>query len=128
VKVNGCCHRVTPIASNFFEEDFPKADVVTMAMILHDWNLERKKELIRKAYEALPTGGVLVSIEAIIDDERRQNSFGLCMSLNMLLEFGADGGFDFTGRDFEQWCRDAGFRHTEVYHLLGPTSAAIAYK
>ncbi len=51
-------------------------------MILHDWNLEKKLHLIHAAYEALPPGGALVAIENIIDDARRENVFGLLMSLN----------------------------------------------
>ena len=97
-----------------------------MGMILHDWNLEKKKILIRKAFEALPQGGALVAIEALIDDARRENAFGLLMSLNMLIEFG--DAFDFTGADFVEWCREAGFSRFEIVPLAGPSSAAIAYK
>ena len=80
--------RIQAIAGDFFKDEFPKADVVTMGNILHDWNLENKQMLIQKAYDALPEGGALVVIEALIDDERRRNAFGLLMSLNMLIEFG----------------------------------------
>jgi hypothetical protein len=97
-----------------------------MGMILHDWNLEHKKMLIAKAYAALPEGGALVAIENIIDDGRRENAFGLLMSLNMLIEFG--DAFDFTGADFTGWCLDAGFSRCEILPLAGPASAAIAYK
>ena len=124
----GVSHRVRFVASNFEDEEFPKGDLITMGMILHDWGLDTKKSLIRKAYNALPVGGALVVLEAIIDDDRRKSTHGLCMSLNMLIEFGADGGFDFTHADFNGWCLEAGFRRTEVMHLLGPSSAAIAYK
>lgn len=120
--------RVNFLASDFMLEDFPAGDVITMGMILHDWGMETKKMLIRKAYKALPPGGAFVAIEAIIDDERRQNTHGMCMSLNMLIEFGADEGFDFSHADFNKWCLEAGFRRTEVMPLLGPSSAVIAYK
>ena len=96
--------------------------MITMGMILHDWNLEKKKHLVRRAYDALPPGGAFVVIENLIDDARRENAFGLMMSLNMLIEFG--DAFDFTGADFSGWCRDAGFRRTEIIHLAGPASAA----
>jgi hypothetical protein len=89
-------------------------------------NLEKKKVLIRKAYEALPKGGAFVAIEALIDDARRENAFGLCMSLNMLIEFG--DAFDYTGADFASWCKEAGFTRFETLPLAGPSSAAIAYK
>lgn len=122
----GLSDRIQIVSGNFFTDSLPKADVITMGMILHDWNLEKKKHLIRLAYEALPENGAFVAIENLIDDERRENAFGLMMSLNMLIEFG--DAFDFTGADFWQWCQEAGFRRYEVMHLAGPCSAAIAYK
>ena len=122
----GLQDRVSTGVIDFLKDEFPAADVITLGMILHDWNLEHKKMLIAKAYRALPEGGALVAIEHLIDDERRQNAFGLMMSLNMLVEFG--DAFDFTGADFAGWCRDAGFRRIEVLPLTGVASAAIAYK
>jgi hypothetical protein len=122
----GLADRVAAREIDFLTEEFPTADLITMGMILHDWNLEHKKMLIAKAYRALPEGGALVAIENIIDDERRENAFGLLMSLNMLIEFG--DAFDFTGADFTSWCLDAGFRRCEILPLAGPDSAAIAYK
>ncbi len=111
---------------DFFADPLPKADVITMGMILHDWNLEKKMHLIRAAYDALPPGGAFVVVENLIDDARRENAFGLMMSLNMLIEFG--DAFDFTSADFFGWCRQAGFRTMEVIPLAGPASAGVAYK
>jgi hypothetical protein len=122
----GLAERVKAEPIDFFSDPIPSADVVTMGMILHDWNLEKKMMLIRKAYDALPEGGAFVVVENIIDDARRENAFGLMMSLNMLIEFG--DAFDFTGADFDGWCREAGFKRTEVIHLAGPASAGVAYK
>jgi predicted O-methyltransferase YrrM len=122
----GLSDRVTTASGDFFKDPLPKADLITMGMILHDWDLEKKMHLIRAAYEALPPGGALVAIEALIDDARRENLFGLLMSLNMLIEFG--DAFDYTGADFGKWCREVGFQRHEVLHLAGPSSAAIAYK
>ncbi|MGL5058853.1 MAG: methyltransferase, partial [Microcoleus sp.] len=118
--------RIQVISGDFFTDALPKADVISMSTILHDWNLENKKHLIRLAYEALPENGAFVAIENLIDDSRRENAFGLMMSLNMLIEIG--DGFDFTGADFWSWCQEAGFKRYEVMHLAGPCSAAIAYK
>jgi len=118
--------RVTTVSGDFFVDDFPQADVITLGNILHDWNLEKKMLLIRKAYEALPAGGVLIAIENVIDSERRQNAFGLMMSLNMLIELG--DGFDYTAAQFDAWAKEAGFQKTTLLPLTGPTSAAIAWK
>jgi len=122
----GVSNRVSTASGDFFNDPLPKADLITMGMILHDWNLEKKMALIRAAYEALPPGGAFVAIEALIDDERRENVFGLLMSLNMLIEFGE--AFDYSGADFRKWCGEAGFKRFDVLHLAGPSSAAIAYK
>ena len=118
--------RVSTVSGDFLSDVLPRADVITMGMILHDWNLEKKKHLVRLAYEALPSGGAFIAVENLIDDARRENTFGLLMSLNMLIEFG--DAFDFTGADFRRWCNEAGFRRYEVLPLAGSCSAAIAYK
>ena len=122
----GLSSRVGTAYGDFFKDPLPKADIITMGMILHDWNLEKKMHLIRAAYDALPSGGALVTIEALIDDARRENVQGLLMSLNMLIEFG--DAFDYSGADFRKWCGEAGFQRFEVIHLAGPSSAAVAYK
>ncbi len=122
----GLSQRIRTASGDFFRDPLPKADVITMGMILHDWDLPKKMHLIRSAYEALPPGGALIAVEALIDDARRENAFGLLMSLNMLIEFGE--AFDYSGADFRKWCREVGFERFEVIHLAGPSSAAIAYK
>lgn len=111
---------------DFFTEPLPAADVIIMGHILHDWDLPTKKMLVRKAYEALPPGGSFIVFEAIIDDARRENAFGLLMSLNMLIE--TRGGFDYTGADCAGWMREAGFRETRVEHLSGPDSMVVGAK
>jgi hypothetical protein len=122
----GLDQRIATASGDFFKDPLPKAELITMGMILHDWNLEKKMHLIRAAYDALPSGGALVAIEALIDDARRENVFGLLMSLNMLIEFG--DAFDYSGADFREWCGQAGFKRFETIHLAGASSAAIAYK
>jgi len=122
----GLSDRVATASGDFFKDPLPKADVITMGMILHDWNLEKKMHLIRAAYDALPPGGAFITVEALIDDARRENAFGLLMSLNMLIEFGE--AFDYSGADFRKWCTEVGFTRFEVIHLAGASSAAIAYK
>jgi hypothetical protein len=122
----GLSDRLRFHAGDFFKDPLPAADVLLMGHILHDWNLEQKKALIARAYQALPAGGGLIVFESLIDDERRQNAFGLLMSLNMLIE--TTGGFDYTGADCCGWLKEAGFRETRVEHLLGPDSMAIGIK
>jgi O-methyltransferase domain len=118
--------RLSFTAGDFFTDSLPQADVLVMGHILHDWNLDEKRLLLRKAYDALPEAGALIVYDAIIDDERRSNAFGLLMSLNMLIE--TPGGFDYTGADCRAWMQEAGFRHSYVEHLVGPDSMVVAIK
>jgi len=122
----GLADRVRFQAGDFFNDDLPKADVVLMGHVLHDWDLPTKKVLIRKAFDALPAGGSLVVYEAIIDDDRSKNAFGLLMSLNMLIE--TPGGFDYTGADCAGWMKEAGFTATRCEPLIGPDSMVVGVK
>jgi hypothetical protein len=126
VEANGLSGRVKFIAGSFMEQPLPKADVIMMGHILHDWNLETKQMLVRKAYEVLPDGGAYIVYDSIIDDDRSANAFGLLMSLNMLIE--TPGGFDYTGTDCSEWMKQAGFRETRIGHLVGPDSMVIGIK
>jgi len=126
VEAQGLADRVSFQPGNFFEDPLPQADVLVMGHILHDWSLEQKMMLLRKAHDALPPEGALIVYEALIDDERRHNAFGLLMSLNMLIETPA--GFDFTGADCQGWMKEVGFRETRVEHLVGPDWMVIGIK
>ena len=123
---HGMQERLKFLSGNFFTDPLPTADVLIMGHILHDWDLSQKRMLLEKAYAALPKGGALIVYELIIDDERRQNAFGLLMSLNMLIE--TTGGFDFTGADCQGWMREAGFSQTRVEPLTGADSMVVAIK
>ncbi len=111
---------------DFFTDTLPQADVLVMGHILHDWNLDEKRLLLAKAYEALPKGGAMIAYDAIIDDERRRNAVGLLSSLTMLIE--TPGGFDYTGADCCSWMREAGFQETYVEPLVGPDSMVVGIK
>lgn len=72
IAAGGLSDRVSIASGDFFADPFPKADVITMGMILHDWNLDRKMQLIRSAYDALPAGGAFIAIENMIRRAARE--------------------------------------------------------
>jgi len=126
VRAEGVGDRVTFRAGSFFTDELPEAEVLIMGHILHDWDLLTKQMLLAKAYRALPSGGALIVYDAMIDDDRRENAFGLLMSLNMLIE--TAGGFDYTGAQCTGWMQDAGFREVRIQPLAGPHSMVVARK
>jgi len=125
-KDRGVAQRLRFHPGDFFKDPLPKSDVIIMGHILHDWNLDEKMMLLRKAYDVLPSGGAVIIHEALIDDARKQNAFGLLMSLNMLIE--THGGFDFTGADCRKWMKDVGFKRTRVEPLAGPDGMVVGFK
>jgi hypothetical protein len=122
---NGLADRVSFTGGDFFADPLPSADVLVMGHILHDWDLDQKRLLLQKAYAALPARGALIVFDAIIDDDRRENAFGLLMSLNMLIE---GLGFDYTGADCRGWMAEVGFSESYVEHLVGPDSMVVGIK
>ncbi len=126
VAAAGVGERLRFYPGDFFADELPRADVLVMGHILHDWSLDEKRLLLEKAHRALPEGGALIVYDSIIDDDRRENAFGLLMSLNMLIE--TPGGFDYTGAECRGWMREAGFGESYVQHLLGPDSMVVGIK
>ena len=118
--------KVKIASGDFMKDDIPPAEIITMGNILHGLNEESKLMLFKKVYDALPENGAFMAIENIIDNNRNTNTFGLLMSLNMLIENG--DAFDYTQHDFENWAKQTGFKRIEIIPLAGPTSAAVAYK
>jgi SAM-dependent methyltransferase len=126
VRAHGLDGRVRFQPGDFFADPLPTADVIMMGHVLHDWDLARKRALIGKAHAALSKGGRLLVYDAVIDDDRRENAFGLLMSLNMLIE--TETGFDYTGADCIGWMRDAGFATARVEKLTETHSMVIGTK
>src|SRR5205085_552890 len=72
VREIGVADRVAFVPGDFFRDPLPRADVVVLGHVLHDWGLDEKRTLLGKAYDALPTGGAPALYEALIHAERRQ--------------------------------------------------------
>ena len=126
VKRHGLSHRLRFHPGSFLEDPLPAADVVVLGRILHNWDIATKRMLLKKAYEALPSGGALIVYERLIDDGRRINAPALLASLNMLIM--TAGGFDFTGSDCIGWIRDAGFHGPRTEPLTPEISMVVGIK
>jgi hypothetical protein len=126
VAAHGLAGRLRFYPGDFFADPLPAADVLIFGHILHDWSLEEKLTLLRKAYDALPDGGAVIVYDAIIHDDRRANTFGLLMSVNMLIETPA--GADYTAADCRAWLADTGFRDSYAQPLAGPDSMVVGIK
>jgi len=126
VASHGLADRLHFYPGDFFADPLPPADALIFGHILHDWSLEGKLTLLRKAYQALPDGGAVVVYDAVVDDDRSVNTFGLLMSVNMLIE--TQAGFDYTAAQCQSWMADVGFRRSYAKPLAGPDSMVVGLK
>jgi O-methyltransferase domain/Dimerisation domain len=126
VREQGLEHRLRFHPGDFLQDPLPSADVLVFGRVLHNWELATKRQLLRKAYEALPAGGSVIVFERLIDDERRCNVGGLLASLHMLVM--TQGGFDFSAADCMEWMRDAGFHDLRVEPLTDVHSMVVGTK
>jgi hypothetical protein len=122
----GLDERLRFFPGDFFVDPLPAADVMIMGHVLHDWSDAERRTLLAKAWDALPTGGALIVYDAMIDDERSSNVFGLLMSLNMLVE--TAGGSEYTAAECCAWMQDVGFRTVSAEPLAGPDTMVVGVK
>jgi hypothetical protein len=111
----GLDDRVTFHAGNFFEDPMPSAGVLIFSHVLHDWGVEERRQLVGKAFEALPPGGALLVIDPMIDDDRRGTETALLTSLNMLMV--TPHGSEYTASECREWLREAGFAEVRSFAL-----------
>jgi O-methyltransferase domain/Dimerisation domain len=126
VDAHGLADRLRFYPGDFFADPLPPADVLVMGHVLHNWSLDQKLALLAKTHRALPDGGALIVYESLIDDDRRTNTFGLLMSVAMLLV--THDGFDYTGAQCRSWMSQVGFRDSYVEPLVGPDSMIVGLK
>jgi len=121
----GMSDKVSVVSGDFLKGDkFPKVDVIVMANVLHCFNVVDRKKLVRMAYEALPPDGVLVVLEALIDDERK-NYVPLTKSITYFFEV---DGENFSRLEFEEWSKEAGFVRSQLLQLVSDYQAIISFR
>jgi SAM-dependent methyltransferase len=92
---------VDPLGSGF--------DLVLLSAIIHSNSPSQNRALIRKAAEALASGGQVVVQDFIVDEDRTGPPFAALFALNMLVGTGA--GDTYTESEVRQWMEEAGLRH-----------------
>lgn len=121
--------RIVTVPGDFFGElPFPGGhDVHLLSMILHDWNEEKDRALLRRSFEALPSGGLVVISELLVNDDKTGPVPAALMSLNMLIE---TEGRNYTPAEYAAWMGDAGFRDvaTVWFDAPGANGAVVGRK
>jgi SAM-dependent methyltransferase len=93
VTQEGLTGKVTFHGGTFFTDPLPAADIVMIGHVLHDWDAATREFLVRKAYESVNPGGVLLVYDRMLERESSRVE-NLVISLDMLLV--TDGGSEYT--------------------------------
>jgi hypothetical protein len=115
----GLTDRIGTAGGSFFEQLPKDHDVHLLSMILHDWNEAKNRALLRRSFEALPSGGAVVISELLVNDEKTGPAPAALMSLNMLIE---TEGRNYTPAEYSAWLEEAGFRHIETVWFDAPAA------
>jgi hypothetical protein len=126
VRCHGLQDQIQWYAADIWSDPFPGADVIVLGHMLHGWGLERKKILLQKAFDAVPSGGAVLAYDAVLDDQRQENAFGRLFSLNMLIE--NCEGAEYTSAECQTWMRDIGFSSTCCKQLAGSESVVVGIR
>jgi hypothetical protein len=109
---------------NFFTDALPSTQVIVFGHVLHDWDVNERRQLVQKAFEALPAGGTLLIYDRMMDDDRQDRALSLFGSLNLLLV--TPGGSEYTLADCRVWLAGAGFSEVTATPILGDTETLVA--
>jgi hypothetical protein len=118
--------RLRFIPGDMHHGPLPTADVICFGHVRHGYGETKRRELIAKAYDAVPVGGAVIVYGAMVDPARPHNVANHLSSPSNMLE--TREGFDATTTECTDWLRAAGFVGVTTRHLIGPTSMVFGYK
>ncbi|HZM77396.1 MAG TPA: methyltransferase [Candidatus Limnocylindrales bacterium] len=121
INAAGLSGRVTVQPGDFFADaELPHgADAILLSMILHDWDVPQNHDLLEKCFRALPSGGLLVISELLVDSDRTGPLDAALMGMNMLV---GTYGRNYTEREYHDWLRDTGFTGVRTVRFRAPAA------
>jgi ubiquinone/menaquinone biosynthesis C-methylase UbiE len=117
---------------NFVEGDLVEAnfgtgyDVAILGHILHSEGEKRSRELLKKTFRALKSGGVIAIAEWLVNDQRTEPLHALMFAVQMLVN--TEKGDTFSFNEIKSWLEDAGFKKVRRLEAPGPSPLALATK
>ncbi|MEI7768804.1 MAG: C-20 methyltransferase BchU [Chloroflexales bacterium] len=73
VAARGLAERITPVAVDMYREPYPQSEAVLFGRILYPMNAQFCTMLLKKAYDALGSGGRVLILDMIISDPQKPN-------------------------------------------------------
>lgn len=117
---------------NFVEGDLLQTnfgtgyDVAILGHILHSEGEKRSRELLKKTFRALKSGGLIAIAEWLVNDQRTEPLHALMFAVQMLVN--TEKGNTFSFNEIKSWLEDAGFRKVRRLEAPGPSPLVLATK
>ncbi|KAK7320258.1 hypothetical protein VNO77_29577 [Canavalia gladiata] len=93
----------------------PKADVIFMKWVCHDWNDEQCLKLLKNCYDSLPDSGKVILAEGILPETPNSNLASRCEhQMDVIMLCHSSGGRERTEKQYEALAKGAGFQGFRV--------------
>jgi hypothetical protein len=111
------------VAGSFFECVPENGDAYLMKAILHDWDDDRSKEILRTCHRAMSPKAKLLVIERVVGPPN-ESPEGKFSDLNMMVQYAA---LERTRQEFDDLLKSSGFDMIEVVPTRSPLSIVVAH-
>ena len=120
-----CQDRVDVYELNMFDDPWPEGyDAIFFSNVFHDWDPQRRADLARRSFAALPPGGRILLHEMLLNDTRDGPLTAALFSILML----NTRGKQFPAAELHELLSNAGFVDVRVTHSYGYYSLVSASK
>jgi 3-hydroxy-5-methyl-1-naphthoate 3-O-methyltransferase len=116
------------LEGNYFDLDWGREqyDLAILGHIVHGEGVDRAKQLLRRAFDALKPGGILLIAELIPNENRTGPVLALMFGLNMFVAT-PEGGV-YTMGEYRAWLKEAGFKRVTTLAANAPSPLILAHK
>ncbi|XP_044305654.1 acetylserotonin O-methyltransferase [Varanus komodoensis] len=99
------------LGGDFFKDPIPEANLYILARVLHDWADEKCVQLLIKVQKACKTGGAVLLVETLLNEDKSGPLESQLCSLNMLVQ---TEGKERTSTEYSKLLIAAGFKAIEI--------------
>ena len=121
----GVADRAQFVGIDMFKAAWPEGTVVLLSQILHDWNPLECRQLLQRAFAALPAGGRIVIHEKLTETESHLPLANALVNLDMLIW---TTGQQFSYLELKALLEEVGFSGCQHIPSDGYWSAVVATK
>ncbi len=115
-------------AADLFAGPYPNgADLITLGSVLHDWSDESCRKILRQCFDALPSGGALLLIEIVLNEDYSGTPSAIHSDLTMVVVC-EPGARERTEAEYRALLAEAGFRAEKLIRMASPRDTIIARK